>query len=205
MVFSGSVTRAKRAIRNKIIRKRKVVSGTKRNEKSLAIARRLFELDEFIKSKAVLCFLSLPHEVQTDAIIWESFRLNKEVFAPLISDGQEGLQISRVSSLDMEFVVGKFGVWEPAPDAREIVSPSSVDFVVVPGLAFDVCGNRIGYGGGYYDRLLTDLYGDVTHIGIGYDFQVLDCVPRSNLDKSVQFVITENKTFKCLSTKGIGV
>ena len=198
-VYSESVAKAKTAIRKTIIRKRETLSDTERNEKSLTIAQRLFELDEFEKSKAVLCFLSLSHEVQTDMMIRESFRLDKEVFVPLINGKQGGLQIARVRSLDTEFVVGDYGVREPAPEVREIVSPSLIDFVITPGLAFDVYGNRIGYGGGYYDKLLKELSRNVIQIGIGYDFQVRDFVPHSDLDKSVQFVITETKTLRCRS------
>ena len=151
-INSESISAAKTAIRKTIIRKREALSDTKRDEKSLTITQRVFELDEFKKSKAVLCFLSLPHAVQTDSIIWESFRLGKEVFVPLVNDRQGVLQVARIPSLDVEFVVRKYGVREPAPEVREIVSPSFVDFVLVPGLAFDVYGNRIGYGGGYYDK-----------------------------------------------------
>ena len=195
-VYSESVAKAKTVIRKTIIRKRETLSDTERNEKSLTIAQRLFELDEFKKSTAVLCFLSLSHEVQTDVMIRESFRLGKEVFVPLLNDKQGDLQVARIPSLDVGFVVGNYGVREPAREVRKIVSPSCVDFVITPGLAFDVYGNRIGYGSGYYDRLLNKLSRDAIQIGVGYDFQVLDSVPHSDLDKSVQFVITETKTLK---------
>ena len=193
---SELVAGAKEAIRKTIIRKREELGNTKRNEKSLTIAQRLFELDEFKKSKAVLCFLSLSHEVQTDVMILESFRLGKEVFVPLVNDKQGDLQVARIPSLDIEFVVGNYGVREPAPEIRKIASLSCVDFVITPGLAFDAYGNRIGHGGGYYDRLLKKLSRDAIQVGVGYDFQVLDLVPHSDLDKAVQFVITETKTLR---------
>lgn len=196
-ISSESVASAKASIRKTIIRKREALGNTKRAEKSLTIAQRLFELAEFKKSKAVLCFLSLSHEVQTDVVILESFRLGKEVFVPLVNDRQEDLQVARIPSLDIEFVVGNYGVREPAFKFRKVVSPSCVDFVIAPGLAFDVYGNRIGYGGGYYDKLSKELSKDVIRIGVGYDFQVLDLVPHTDLDKSVQFVITETKTLRC--------
>ena len=204
-IYSGSVARAKTTIRKTIIRKRKTLGYTQRNEKSLTIAQRLFELDEFKKSKAVLCFLSLSYEVQTDVVIWESFRLGKEVFVPLVNDRQGDLQIARVRSLNTGFVVGDHGVREPAPEVREVVSSSQVDFVITPGLAFDVCGNRIGYGRGYYDKLFKELSRDVTRVGVAYDFQVLDLVPHTGLDKSVQFVITETKILRCRNIYGIEV
>ena len=196
-IYSKSVAGAKTTIRKTIIRKRKVLGSSQRNKKSLTIAQRLFELNEFKKSKAVLCFLSLSHEVQTDMMILESFRLGKEVFVPLVNDRQRNLQVARIPSLDIEFVVGDYGVREPAPQIREIVPPSCIDFVIAPGLAFDVCGNRIGYGGGYYDKLLKEFPIDVIQVGVGYDFQILDLIPHTDLDKSVQFVITETKTLKC--------
>lgn len=198
-IYSESVAKAKTAIRKTIIRKREALGDIKRDEKSLAIAQRLFDLDKFKKSKAVLCFLSLSQEVQTDVMIWESFRLGKKVFVPLVNDRQGDLQVARIPSLDMEFIIGEFGVRKPAPEFLQIVSPSCVDFVIVPGLAFDIYGNRIGYGSGYYDRLLKELPIDVIQIGVGYDFQILDLVPHSGLDKSVQFVITETKTLRCQS------
>mgnify|MGYP001269410633 CR=1 FL=1 len=201
-VYSEPTVRAKIAIRKKIIRKREALGNAKRDEKSLTIAQHLFELEEFKKSKAILCFLSLYHEVQTDVMIWGSFRLGKKVHVPLVNSKQGNLQVARIPSLDTKntkFVVGDYGVREPAPDVREIVSPSCIDFVIAPGLAFDVYGNRIGYGGGYYDKLLKELSRDVTQIGIGYDFQVRNLVPHSYLDRSVQFVITETKTLRCQS------
>jgi len=114
----------------------------------------------------------------------------------LVNNRQRNLQLARIPSLDIEFVVGDYGVREPALEVRKVVSPSCIDFVIAPGLAFDVYGNRIGYGGGYYDKLFKEISRDVLRIGIGYDFQILDLIPHSKSDESVQFVITEFKTLK---------
>lgn len=203
--YSESVVTAKAMVRKAIIQKRKALSNNIRDEKSLAIAQRLFGLDEFKKSDAVLCFLCRSNEVQTDMIIRESFRMGKKVFVPLINVRQRDLQVTRITSLDIKLVVGDYGVREPVPELQEIVSPSCLDLVITPGLAFDTFGNRIGYGGGYYDKLLKKLSRGVTRIGVGYDFQVLDSVPHSELDKSVQFVITETKTLKCLNYRTLEV
>ncbi|HJO58415.1 MAG TPA: 5-formyltetrahydrofolate cyclo-ligase [Nitrospinaceae bacterium] len=197
MVYSESVARAKTAIRETITRKREALGDVERNEKSLSIAQRLFDLDAFKESKSVFIFLSLPDEVQTEAVIEESFRLGKEVFVPLINVRGGCLQVARIPSLDIKFVVGKHGIREPAPEVREIVSPSRIDLVVAPGLAFDVRGNRIGYGGGYYDKLLKEISRDSIRVGIGYDFQLLGLVPHSDFDEPVQFVVTETQLLRC--------
>ena len=198
-VDSESVVKAKIAIRKKIIQKRKTLSSLKQNEKSLVIAQRLFGMDEFKKSNSVFCFLSASCEVRTEEVIRESFRLGKEVLVPLLSTKEENLQVARILSMDINFIIGEYGFREPAPKFREIVSSSCIDFAVAPGLAFDVFGNRIGYGGGYYDKLFKKISKDVIRVAIGYDFQILDLVPHSDLDEPVHFLVTEDKILKCRS------
>ena len=101
-----SLAAAKAELRKIMIRKRKALGCDTRNEKSLTIAKLLFELQEFKQSKAVLCFLSTPYEVQTNMIISKSFSLGKEVFVPM-NNVLGDLQITRIRSLDIEFVLIK--------------------------------------------------------------------------------------------------
>ena len=196
-VDSESIVKAKTAIRETIIQKREALGNLKQNEKSLIIAQRLFEMDEFKKSKSVFCFLSIPNEVQTEVVIQESFRLGKKVFVPLLNSREKNLQVARIPSMDINFIVGNYGVREPAPEFREIVSFSRIDFAIAPGLAFDTFGNRIGYGGGYYDNFFKKISKDVIRVAIGYDFQILDLVPHSDIDEPVHFLVTEAKTLRC--------
>ena len=191
-----SLASSKALVRKAISKKRASMETATRDKKSLTIAQRLFELDEFKKSKRILCFLSLPHEVQTDIMIRESFRLNKEVFVPLGKNKQEALRVARIPSLDTEFIFGRYGVREPVPKVQDLVSALCVDFVITPGLAFDIYGNRIGYGSGYYDRLFRELPRSVTKVGVGYGFQIIGSVPHSELDEQLHCVITENNTLK---------
>ena len=192
------VARAKSVIREEMIRMRGRLNGFDRIEKSRQIARRLVDLEVFRKSKAIFFFLSLPEEVQTEDMIREAFRLNKEVFVPLVDKEEGRLQVVRIPHLEIEFVRGEYGVQEPASQWREISSPERLDLIVAPGLAFDTSGGRIGYGGGYYDRLLRQVPAEAVQIGVGFDFQVLDSIPRMGFDVPVQFVITETQSLRCL-------
>ena len=192
------VARAKSMIREEMIWARGRLNDFDRIEKSRQIASRLFELEVFRKSKAIFFFLSLPEEVQTEDMIREAFRLNKEVFVPLVDKEEGRLQVVRIPHLEIEFVRGEYGVQEPASQWREISSPDQLDLVVAPGLAFDTSGGRIGYGGGYYDRLLRQVPAEAVQIGVGFDFQVLDSIPRMGFDVPVQFVITETQSLRCL-------
>ena len=204
-INSESIVRAKKAIRKTIIQKREKLGDFKKNEKSIAIAKHLFGMDEFKKSKSVFCFLSTSSEVQTDWIIRESLSLGKQVLVPLLDSEKASLQVAYISSMDIEFVAGVYGVREPAPKFRKEAHFSSIDFVIAPGLAFDIFGNRVGYGGGFYDKFFKKISRDVTRVAIGYGFQLLDKVPCAELDEPVHFLITEVTTLRCHNSKGIKV
>ena len=204
-VSSESITKTKIAIRKTIIQKRKALSDLEKDEKNLAIAQRLFGMDEFKKSKTVFCFISTAFEIQTERIIRESLRLGKQVFVPLLDPGGENLQASRIPSMDIDFVIGEYGVRQPAPKFRDVVPFSNIDFVVVPGLAFDNFGNRIGYGGGFYDKFFKKITRDVSRVAVSYDFQLFNVVPHSDLDEPVHFLITETKALRCRDVSGVEV
>ena len=193
-----SVAKAKATIRKSIILKRKALSNLKQNEKSLIVTRRLLDMGEFKTSKAVFCFLSTAHEVKTEEIILKAFRLGKDVLIPLLNPQEGDMQVVRISR-DTRFVIGKYGVKEPSLETREVVSSACIDFVIAPGLAFDIFGNRIGYGGGHYDKLFKNISNDVTRVAVGYDFQIIESVPHSDFDESVHFIVTETKTLRCQS------
>jgi 5-formyltetrahydrofolate cyclo-ligase len=197
---STSIAQAKNAIRQDIIQKRKELGDLEKNEKSLAISKRLFGIDEFKKSKVVFCFLSTFFEVQTEKIIRESLRLGKQVLVPLLDPEGENLQASRIPSMDIDFIIGKYGIKQPTLKLIDIVAFSNIDFVVVPGLAFDNIGNRIGYGAGFYDKFFKKISSGVTRVAVSYDFQLLNLVPHSDLDEPVHFLITETKALRCLDS-----
>ena len=197
---STSIAQAKNAIRQDIIQKREELGDLEKNEKSLAISKRLFGMDEFKKSKVVFCFLSTFFEVQTEKIIRESLRLGKQVLVPLLDSEEGNLQASRIPSLDIDFMIGKYGIKQPTLKSRDIVACSNIDFVVVPGLAFDNIGNRIGYGAGFYDKFFKKISSGVTRVAVSYDFQLLNLVPHSDLDEPVHFLITETQALRCLDS-----
>jgi len=204
-VNSESAAKTKIAIRKMIVQKREELGGLEKEEKNIAIAQRLFGMDEFKKSKTIFCFLSTSFEVQTERIILESLRLGKQVLVPLLDPGGENLKASRIPSMDIDFVIGEYGVRQPAPKFRNIVPFSNIDFVVVPGLAFDSLGNRIGYGGGFYDKFFKKITGNVSRVAVGYDFQLFNLVPHSDLDEPVHFLITETKALRCRDMSGVEV
>ena len=99
--------------------------------------------------------------------------------------------------MDIEFETGAHGIREPGRKHQYIVSPERIDFVVVPGLVFDLRGGRIGFGGGYYDCFLKKLSPRAVTAGVAFAFQLVDSVPFDENDVRMQKIVTEKKTIHC--------
>ena len=166
-------------------------------EKSREITKKLMELAEFQTCRNILIFLSLPREVQTEEMIQRSLASGKKVYVPLVDAAHKRLKISELSGLDIEFETSQFGIREPGPSHITIHPPAVLDFVLVPGLAFDRKGGRIGFGAGYYDRFLKGVADHVILVAVAFHFQVLETVPQTEFDVPVQRILTENETIIC--------
>tara|TARA_B100000686_G_C16686259_1_gene914979 strand:- start:560 stop:1099 length:540 start_codon:yes stop_codon:yes gene_type:complete len=163
---------------------------------SNAVLENLRLLNKYRESRAILFYLSLEEEVQTDEIIEKSIQIGRQVCVPVI-DHKE-LRVARISRLDMEYEENSYGVREPRRDSWDLIDPTELDLVLVPGLAFDPEGGRIGFGCGYYDRFLSRLSSDVIFAGLAFDFQIVETAPQSPGDCKVHFVVTDKQVYDCL-------
>jgi len=188
---------SKTSIRKEMSRVRRGMSPDEVVGKSRMIADRLFALDVFQESGDILTYLSLPQEVQTDGIVERALVLGKNVYVPLVDRSEKRLLVTRLKGLDIGFVEGDYGVRVPAEKHWDIVPSSMVDLVVCPGLAFDKRGGRLGFGGGYFDRLFRELPGRAFRLGLAFQFQILERVPMEEGDEFVQKIITEEVTIHC--------
>ncbi|MFQ5674065.1 MAG: 5-formyltetrahydrofolate cyclo-ligase [Nitrospinales bacterium] len=191
------VTLSKSRLRREFSQKRAALNKIAVLENSRKIAGNLYSLKAFAESQNILFYLSLEKEVQTDAMIARSFELGKKVYVPSVDNESYGLRITELPGLDIEFETGTYGIREPGKQYRHFVSAARIDFVVVPGLVFDRQGGRVGFGGGYYDRLLKKLSPRAVTAGVAFDFQVVESIPLAPHDVKVRKIITEKKTIDC--------
>lgn len=187
----------KATIRKEILEKRKAQSPEIRAAQSRIIIRTLLDRKEFVKAEKVLIYLSREGEVITDDLLDRAFELGKRVYVPVVDRAGNELRISELPGPETNFRLGAFGIREPAEEDLNFVSPDQIDLVITPGLAFDRQGGRIGYGKGYYDRLLNRLDSRVPRIALAFDFQVLEAVPQDGNDVRVDAIITEKSTMDC--------
>ena len=144
----------------------------------------------FRRARFVCCYVALPYEVQTWRMIEDVLSRGKRVAVPVVQPGSNRLRLSEVRDPDAELLPGAFGVWEPVHSALRPVDPGDLDLVLVPGLAFDRAGHRLGHGLGYYDRFLASLPRSIPTVGLAFAWQLVDRLPTSPHDYAVSAVLT---------------
>lgn len=177
----------KKDIREKVNGLRKSLSQEEIDEKSKVIVEKLMALDEYKNAKTIMSYVSLYMEVNTQKFIKDEFT-NKNIVVPVIHDAN--IQVSKLKKF--EFSEGKFGVLEPLDKEAH---QGKIDVVIVPGVAFDPKGRRIGFGKGYYDKFLKNF--DGLKIAFAFDEQIVDDVPTDEHDVGMDMIITDKRIIRC--------
>lgn len=182
---------SKKEVRRFMIDKRDAVNIEKKQELDEKIFETLINSRFYKKAAVIFTFVSFRSEADTYRFINHAILDKKVVCVPKIKSKQEGMEAFKISDLS-DLKEGYFGVQEPS-DKCPRVDIGDIDLIVMPGLAFDREGGRIGYGGGFYDAFISKLDRRVYKIAIAYNFQVLDKVPVDDWDIRVDGVITDKE------------
>jgi len=187
----------KKEIRKHILELKDTLSTEVIKDKSNTIFKQLNETEFYNKANNVMLYVSFGSEVMTKPIIDDLLSKGKRVFIPVTVPKTKALIVSELKNYEDDLVVGHFGVLEPKEEALRPVEPNILDLVIVPGVAFDKSGYRIGYGGGYYDRFIPRLREETTTVSLAFDMQLIDKIPTSQYDMAVEYIITEDQFIKC--------
>lgn len=187
-----SVRKAKRGVRAEARSKRRALSHSERTRKSLAIEKRLAGTDEYKNCDTILMYASISDEVQTLGLIERAVADGKTVVLPRVTV-TEALTLHRVGGT-AELRRSKLGILEPVARAPRM-RPADIQLAVVPGVAFDQGCHRLGLGKGCYDKLLPRLEG-ITKIGLAFEAQLVDEIPREAHDRPVDMLVTEKRVIR---------
>ena len=196
VLMKNEATRArKERLRRRVLAARMGLGRGQVEGGGQAILERVLGLEAYRQAKLVHTYVSSKeNEVDTRALIGTCLAQGKRVAVPVVMPGTKTMAHALIDGLD-QFVVGPWGLAQPAPDeAVWLPSEARIDLVVVPGLAFDRRGYRIGWGGGYYDRFLAQV--QTVKIGLCYDELVLDCIPGEPHDVPVDLVVAETAIYQ---------
>ncbi|WZL72156.1 5-formyltetrahydrofolate cyclo-ligase [Clostridiaceae bacterium 35-E11] len=187
----------KKDIRQQILHVRKQLTPQAQTEKSKMIFNQLKEFKLYKTAENIMVYIDFRNEVKTDSIIADLISSNKKVIIPICVPKTKDLILSQLLDPSKELEKSTFGVLEPKKEYIRKVDPASIDLVIVPGVAFDRQGYRIGYGAGYYDRFFEKLPKPVPSIAIAFDLQMIPKVPADDFDYPVDYIITETETITC--------
>jgi 5-formyltetrahydrofolate cyclo-ligase len=193
IVLTGpALHQAKRALRAQMIGARDAIDPALRAKASRTIAARLQELPSFAGARTVLLTLPFRSEWDTLPLVLHALAAGRTVAVPRVNAITRMLELFAIADPACDAGVGLQGIPEPLPHCREL-DPVAVDWVLVPGVAFDREGRRLGYGGGYYDRLLPLLSRDATRIAGAFDLQIVDRVPAGPHDVTLDAIVTPSE------------
>jgi 5-formyltetrahydrofolate cyclo-ligase len=189
----------KKEWREKISALKSNLSEQEWREKSQDIHKLLFTQSLWHHSKHIALYHSVEKEVDTIAIIQRGWELGKFIYLPKCNAKEKQLIFYHIESLDQLEVV-YYGIPEPVPARCQKLRPEELELVIVPGLAFDQRGYRIGYGGGFYDRFLSNISSQVNTLSLAFSFQVLqkEELPNDSFDIPVGTIVTDQETINCL-------
>lgn len=180
----------KAVLRQKLMRQRAALEN--RAERSQAIFERILMNKRYRSAENIFIYISKPEEADTRALIGRSLEMGKKLFAPCCTAGSQEMRFYRFQSLE-ELRPGSFGVLQPDPAIGVPAARSDMEgaLCIVPGLAFDRTGVRLGYGKGYYDRFLSR--NAVFRMGICFEALLLEALPAQPHDIRMQAIVTDEK------------
>ena len=184
-------TDTKKILRERILTLLRNQKEEERLNKSLVIKDRLFQTQEFRKAQTILFYASFDGEVETFSMMKEAQKSGKTIGLPKIGDKEGEIIPVSVQSLESDLEKGPYGIKQPRTDNVHTLNTTDFDLVIVPGVAFDRQNNRLGRGGGYYDRFLGKLPSSIPTVGLAFDFQIVNSLPpKEEHDIPVSCVLT---------------
>jgi len=190
------VTAARKAeLRRTILARRDALAPDERARRSAAIFATIGGLEAYRDARTVLAYHAFGSEPVTAPFLAAVLAAGKILVLPRVDRAARQLRLHRVSDPEAELEPGVWGIREPRPAVCPEVAAADVDFVLVPGVVFDVRGGRIGYGGGYYDRLLRGCRHRPALVAAAFDVLIVPEVPMGPDDVRVDRVVTETRVY----------
>ena len=188
--MATTVADEKKNLRAIMIACRDALPGERAAAMSDIVQRTVIASESYRDASAIVLYAALCNEVSTDLILTEALRSGRAVFYPRV---HTGTIVARRIYDRAELARGAYGILEPRASAEVLDSKSFTKILVcVPGVAFGLEGQRLGRGGGHYDRFIGQFGGEAISVGLAYSFQLLDRIPESGLDRRLNYIATES-------------
>jgi 5-formyltetrahydrofolate cyclo-ligase len=194
--------RHKAEVRRTLADARRQLPPSERRERSRRISAACEGIAGFSTVDVVCSYVSFREEVETTELITELLDAGRRIAVPVHLHGRtQSLVFAEIHSI-AELIPNHFGILQPPREAARFLPTSSIPLFLVPGLAFDTAGRRLGYGLGFYDRAFAAAAPDAIKIGLAFDLQVIESVPADAHDVPMDFVVTEDRVIPAAAGAG---
>ncbi len=194
MTSFGAVAE-KEVLRRRILELRDDLTPQAIERRSLQITERVLSLPEYAKAEVIASYIGKESEVQTQTLIKKALTSGKKVLVPITQKNSRELLFSEIPSL-YAVSTGPYGILEPKPGERRLKHISTADLIIVPGIVWDIYGYRLGWGRGYFDTALSKIRSDSFSLGLSFDLQLVEQVPREQFDLPVKILVTETRVIR---------
>jgi 5-formyltetrahydrofolate cyclo-ligase len=183
----------KSEIRAETLARRNALSDEERSEKSKAIMECLFDFANFLEARIILFYVNANSEVATEAMISKALAYEKIVAVPWVDQKERQILPLKINDLNRDVQPGYRGIREPIAQRCKAIPVKNVDLAIIPGVAFDERGGRIGHGTGYYDKFIPMLDVTTRKVALAYECQIVPQIPMEPHDRYIDIIITERR------------
>ena len=197
MIGSYDIRARKKELRANFRAQRSKITTQQKKRWDTAILRHILALPEYRDCKTLLCYVPIPGEVDVVPLMQNAWQSGKQVAVPYCVPGTRVLEFYLAGSLE-NLMAGAYDIFEPDPAGSERLTDYTGAICILPGLAYDLSGYRLGYGGGYYDRFLSSSFSGNPTVGVCYEVCTTECLERGTFDRPCDFLITEKGMIKIM-------
>lgn len=190
----------KKELRKQILQSRRDIPADEREEKSKQIAEHILQSSLYQEARFVFSFIPFGDEVNIRPVLEHAVQTGKKLAIPKTVSSSRELVLYQFETWE-QLIPGVFGIMEPDPGRSTVVNPIDIDLILMPGVAFDRHGGRLGYGGGFYDRFLAGLPQSPPLIAPCFTEQVIERVPTEDHDIQVDMLITDQEIMECIKSR----
>jgi 5-formyltetrahydrofolate cyclo-ligase len=187
------VQESKSDIRNRVVTAIQAFSAEELAAKTAQVENRLFEFANFMEANISLLYMPQNSVVDTKKIIQRCFDYRKIVALPAFNTEKHGMQAFKVDAFESDMTLGPRNILEPSPERCKIIPIERIDIAIIPGVALDEKGGRIGSGQGYYDRFIGKLPITTRKVALSLECQIVQQVPMESHDRFMDIIITEDR------------
>jgi len=194
---TASIRERKRHIRRTMLALRQALPAAEHLAWSQAVWQHLIGLSWYQRARVLLGYMAFEKEVLTDGLLRQAIASQKQVVLPVVQADQQRLALYAIQDVERDVAPGYRGIPEPQPTRTHPVALETLELAIVPGVAFDPEGGRLGFGVGFYDRLLGQLHQAIPKVGMAFEFQVVPRLPRQAHDITLDAIVTERRVIWC--------